>query len=159
MTKKLNHEISSKIAAVRKHGGELISHNDRTLSRSGYPSARDMAASLPERRSLELDITPLTYKQESLDVAVREARRLEAEKVAAKVMLKEKRRTAGEARRKAAQPPPKVSLPPVFLTTTRAPAPPTVEQALPGSRSTRTVTVEIRSSASTTKLRRGASRD
>ena len=159
MTKRLDHVKVSKLATVRKRGGEGISQDDQTLPRSGYPSARDMANSPPRRRPLGLDVSPLTYKQEPLDVAVREARRLEAEKAVAKAQLKEKRRIAGEARRKAAHPLPTISRSPPRPTNTGGPAPVTVQQALPRARDTRAVLVEVKHSSPAVRPRRGGSQD
>lgn len=165
MTKRLDHEKVSKLATVRKRGGEGISRDDQTLPRNGYPSARDMANSPPRRRPPGLDVSPLTYKQEPLDVAVREARRLEAEKAVAKAQLKEKRRIAGEARlagearRKAAHPLPTISRSPPRPTNMGGPAPITVQQALPRARATRAVLVEVKRSSSAVRPRRGGSQD
>lgn len=155
MAKRLDHEKATKLARVSRGGGESIEHGDQTVHPSGHPSARDMANSLPHRRSPELDITPLTYKQESIDVAIREARRLNAENAAANARLKEKRRAAAKRRKNEAAPVVRLGGSRPAQVATNGPAAYTVKQSLPRSRGSRPVLVEVKPATSPTKPRLG----
>jgi len=155
MTKRLDHEAATKLARVSRGRGESIEHGDRTLHRSGYPSAQDMANSPPHRRNPKLDITPLTYKQEPIDVAVREARRLSAENTAAKARLKEERRAAAERRKNLAAPVIRLGGSRPAQAATNGPAAYTVKQSFPRAPESRSVLVEVKPATSPTKPRLG----
>lgn len=76
---RFDHQKSAKAASIKKHGAADIGQ-DATLSKWGRPPGREVARNLPEPRFDEFDISPLVYKQESLEFAEAEARRLEGAK-------------------------------------------------------------------------------
>ncbi len=69
MSKQIDHIKVSKRAKINKQGAEFIDPSDRTLLASGYPSARDLARSPPKKKSLGFAISPLVYKQETIEEA------------------------------------------------------------------------------------------
>lgn len=92
MSKKIDHLKVSRVAKIATRGAKVIDYDDRTLSPSGYPPAREMEWAAPGNRPQRLnEPPPRIVIQETVEEFWANVLRGEREKNEAKKELKDRR--------------------------------------------------------------------